>query len=113
MKIYIAGSWHERAYLRLTASQIERETEHKITSRWWHCNEGKNPIQCALMDLQDMESSDCVLVFMQGSTNRGGRMVELGWALGRGKPVIIIGERTNVFTHLCPTFPTWNESLLP
>lgn len=113
MKIYIAGSWNERDWLQDVAIEIIKATGHTITSRWWTCAVGKNALQCALMDIQDMDSADCIMVFMRGATHRGGRMVELGYAIGKGKPVILIGEPTNVFTYLMPSFPTWQEALLP
>lgn len=99
--------------LKEIALLIAENHKHIITSRWFYQDEYKNPLQCALMDLQDIEASDCVMVFMIGESQKGGCMVELGYAIAKAKPVIIIGERSNVFTHIVPCFSTWEEALLP
>jgi hypothetical protein len=68
--------------------------------------------QFATDDLGDVLSADILIAFTEEprSTNsRGGRHVELGIALGAGKPVYIVGPRENVFCHLPVVchFDTW------
>lgn len=54
-------------------------------------------------DLDDIRVADCVVLLNPREhhrSGRGGRHVEVGYALALGKPIIIVGERENVF-HWC------------
>jgi nucleoside 2-deoxyribosyltransferase len=55
------------------------------------------------MDLDDIDRADAlVLMTMPVGTmfSSGGRMVELGYAIGTGKRIFILGPRENIFCHL-------------
>lgn len=57
----------------------------------------------AVEDLRDVRRSDALVAFTEtprSTSSRGGRHVELGVALGRGIPVIVVGPRENVFCWL-------------
>lgn len=65
-------------------------------------------------DFGDVIRADMLIAFTEEprSTNsRGGRHVELGIALGAGKPIYLVGPRENVFCHLPAVrqFDTWPE----
>jgi nucleoside 2-deoxyribosyltransferase len=76
---------------------------HKITARWvYGGEEGLTRAEIALLDVDDVDAADVVVSFTQpyGSLNKGGgRHVEFGYGLARGKRVVVIGERENVFHH--------------
>ena len=57
----------------------------------------------AAEDLKGINAADLVVCFTEPeatTARRGGRHVEMGYALGRGKTVWIVGPRENVFTCL-------------
>ncbi|TWT58927.1 Nucleoside 2-deoxyribosyltransferase [Thalassoglobus neptunius] len=54
-------------------------------------------------DVADVRSCNVLIAFTEpprSSASRGGRHVELGMALGMGKPVIVVGHRENIFCWL-------------
>lgn len=60
------------------------------------------PEQCmpfAVADLEDIDRAD-MLVAISTLGGKGGRHVELGYALGKGKQVAVVGTRENVFHTL-------------
>lgn len=74
---------------------------HQITARWVYGGEdGLTREQIALLDIEDVNACDAVISFTQpyGSVNKGGgRHVEFGYGLAKGKRLLVIGERENVF----------------
>ncbi len=70
--------------------------------------------QFAADDYIDTMKAQALIAFTEvpRSTNsRGGRHVELGIALGAGKPIYIVGPRENVFCYLdhVRQFDTWAD----
>lgn len=68
----------------------------------------------ASRDLNEIEAADVLVLFTvdpDTMTRRGGRHVEFGYALGRGKSVIIVGPKENIFHHLPKVrqFETWDD----
>lgn len=51
----------------------------------------------ALDDLEDVRRADVLVQFTTGEKARGGRHVELGFAIGMGKRVAIVGPREHIF----------------
>lgn len=101
MKVYIAAPYP----LRDKAATMMRVLELKgieVTSRWLKapdtmCDEH------ARKDLDDVAAADLLLAFNPdgwGEKGTGGRHVEFGYALALGKPILLVGERTNIFHHL-------------
>lgn len=101
-KIYLASLYSRRAELEDYA-KILTEAGHTIVSTWVYGNEvGLNRTDIALLDIYDVERADMVLSFTEpyGTMYKGGgRCVEFGYGLARGKVAAIIGERENVFHH--------------
>ncbi len=60
--------------------------------------------KCALDDLHDIARSNLFFIFLSEPPDnpfgRGGRHVELGYALALGKTCIGIGPKENIFHHL-------------
>lgn len=126
MKIYLAARYSRRLELVGYKDQLQAQG-HEVPARWLlgqHQldNEGR-PIgedgealveagsddagyyreKFAQDDYDDVLSSDLLIAFTEeprSGNSRGGRHVELGLALGRGIPVIIVGPRENVFCWL-------------
>lgn len=82
-----------------------------ITSRWvYGGEEGKTNQDIAVFDIEDLEKAECVVSFTEpyGTMYKGGgRCVEFGYGLAKGKYLILIGERENVF-HWYPGVQRFN-----
>lgn len=154
MKYYLAARYSRREELLRYAWHLE-ELGHEVTSRWIRgehempeigdadtTDEAFNTVtderraeigkRFALEDLDDLMKAECLIAFTEqpGQTKgrgRGGRHVELGFALAllslrvsdseRGQwmnQVVVIGPRENVFCCLDGVFhfPDWTSYLL-
>src|ERR1700753_2999599 len=98
MKVYIASLFSRREEMEGYAGII-KNAGHEITARWvYGGEEGLTREQIALLDLEDVDKADAVVSFTHPrgtATMGGGRHVEFGYALAKGKTVILIGERGN------------------
>jgi hypothetical protein len=68
-------------------------------------------------DYDDVIAADLLVAFTEqprSGNSRGGRHVELGIALGRGIPAVIVGPRENVFCWLPQVrhFEAWGDFLV-
>lgn len=101
MKVYIAAPYpvRDRAATMMRVLEL-RGVE--VTSRWLKapdtmCDEH------ARKDLEDVAAADVLLALNpEGWEDKGtgGRHVELGYAIALGKPILLVGERTNIFHYL-------------
>lgn len=111
---------------------VLRGLGHTVTSRWIDQHGGdqlesaaqavlnSDPASVAhfgLHDLEDIDAADVVVSFTStDGGGKGGRHVEFGYALGAGKPVVIVGPRENIF-HTLPQvehhadWPRWVMAL--
>lgn len=100
MKIYIAALYSWREKMELVADYLKL-MGHEVTSRWVYGNEeGKTNEEIAVFDLEDVDAADVIVSYTlpYGSKFKGGgRAVEFGYGLAKGKRMVIIGERENVF----------------
>lgn len=108
MKIYVAGAWCDRPRIREFMRRV-RENGHIITLDWtrfeeppdvqWPGNIGHRFYRhCALADLHAVASADLLVQITHPETR--GSYVELGFALGRHRPAIVIGPHWHLFhTH--------------
>ena len=119
---YLAAQYSWRDDLKEYAGKIEA-LGIEVTSSWLY--ERKEPQSelteltprflrdHALIDIKDIDRADLIILFTVPPitpTKRGGRHVEFGYALGRGKTLIICGPRENIFHYLpnvvwCATMP--------
>lgn len=101
--IYIASLYSRREEMEGYAD-ILTQAGFKITARWvYGGEEGLDREAIAELDLDDVDDADMVLSFTSpyGTyTKGGGRHVEFGYGLARGKDVVIVGELENVFHHV-------------
>jgi len=116
MKIYIAGFFNTRERLLEYRDEL-KGLGHEIVSSW--LNERPKPGQMpeaaffkhtAIKDLTELQSSECMIVDTFDVTPRGGREVELGFAMSDPNRLIyVVGPRRNIFHHLADeTFGTWS-----
>lgn len=128
MKVYLASRYSRFKELQKYAEVIE-SAGHQVTSRWIRGNhqisddglsaqaKESERIRLATEDLEDLNAADVVICFTEKprSTNsRGGRHVEMGYALGtRAKVVVVVGPRENVFCCLPKViwYPDWESFL--
>jgi len=107
VKVYLAARYQEHPAMRVLRDELVA-AGIVVTSRWI---EGGHDIQAdadhdeqrqrfCMEDLEDVDACDVLVVQSPKAhhrTGRGGRHVEVGYALAKGKPVILVGERENVF----------------
>lgn len=110
MKIYLATLYAEKRVMQAWRDVLQHEG-HLVTSRWidgghdldMNAETDAQRMQFAEEDLEDLENADCILMWNPPQLHgkgRGGRHTEFGYAIARGKRLIIVGERENVFHYL-------------
>ena len=108
-RVYLAGPYSERIQLARYALDLILDG-HAVTSRWIMGTHpyGTLPAE-AQNDLDDVQACDTLVLFSAGSSP-GGRYVEYGYALARGKTCYVVGPQDNLF-HVCAAnvFVTWEE----
>lgn len=115
MIFYIAGIFEARERLRSHRDHLIT-LGHKVTSTWLDApaeasmlNPEAPYVELADRDLKEIDASDTLLLDTLGDLHRGGREVEAGYALGKGKIVVVIGSRKNVFHYLCFRVESWES----
>ncbi len=102
MKIYLAARFSRRIEMSKVADTL-KEYGFEITARWVYGGETNlSRTQVALLDLEDVDKADLVLSFTEKfgtETPGGGRHVEFGYGIAKGKKVVVIGDRECVFHH--------------
>lgn len=126
MKVYLAARFSRLPELIEYKYDLETYDGIAVTSRWLlggHEFVGipddeiaiEHQAQFARDDLEDIEAADMVVCFTEPSRSgpaRGGRHVEYGYALARGKDILIVGHRENVFYCLpdADFAPDWRSA---
>lgn len=97
MKFYLAHNYDAREALARDVVPLFEAAGHSITSRWiTEREEGRSDDDQRLYaerDLEDIRLADALVHFSDqvGPTPGRGKYIELGYAIGIGKPVIAIG----------------------
>jgi hypothetical protein len=110
VKLYLASRYTRRAEMLEYAEELEA-LGHEVVSRWIlgeHDSEEATPTDAqqaswAGEDFGDIYLSDALIAFTETPDigySRGGRMVELGIALGLHRLVYLVGPAENCFCHL-------------
>lgn len=114
MNIYLAARFSKRHVVHDIGKALEA-LGHIIVSRW-SCPDSDHLVptgmsaqaadderrRFAIEDLEDIDKADWVVSLMEEPRNnsRGGRHVEFGYALAKGKRLSVIGPQETVFHHL-------------
>jgi len=113
MIVYIAAQYSRKNEMSALVSLLRDHNIH-VTSRW--LQETLFPTvtlaelspaywtSTAVIDLEDIDKSDTIVFFSEDplvGTPRGGRHVEFGYALAKGKRIVVIGNPENIF-HFLP-----------
>jgi nucleoside 2-deoxyribosyltransferase len=124
-RIYLAARFSRKDELAGYKSDLER-AGLIVSSRWltgahdWSGTDDDEIPEAALVpfaieDLEDIDACDILVAFLEtpdAGYMSGGRHVELGYALGRGKSILTVGERPeNVFHAGMDRVTTWPEAL--
>lgn len=112
---YLASRFGRRDELNSYLLQLKIKG-YTVTSRWLikhqkldlqkHAYSSGERQMFALHDYEDVMQADRLIAFTEDPKDnaeggrRGGRHVELGLALARGKHIYVVGYRENVFCHL-------------
>jgi nucleoside 2-deoxyribosyltransferase len=108
--IYIAGKFQQGRLAKWLHYWLQQRG-FSVTSRWYFSNPG------AQADLEDIEAADFFVMLPEpkvyvdshdlAKAYSGGRHVEFGYAMARGKMIIMMGEPTNVFQSLLRERNVW------
>lgn len=124
MNVYLAARFAARPQMREYAAQLTA-LGFRVTAHWiWVEGDPTESVvapaertAAALQDVGDLMASHMVIAFdgdpADPNTERGGRHVEFGMAVGFGKTLVYVGERRHVF-HYLPSvlhYPTWADLL--
>lgn len=100
-RVYIAGPWTQRPKAIAAAKRLKAEG-CEVTSRWHDIHgDSHDPgvlKREAMNDWNDIRKADVLLLLNLEKSE--GKAVEQGIALEAGKPIVAIGEKTNVFQYL-------------
>lgn len=125
MKVYLASRYSTKDMIRLYAGTLN-SVGVEVTSRWLEEKYSSSTTLdqvpeselsgFAQIDLEDVRRADMLVFFSVDPlipVARGGRHVEFGYALGLGKPILVVGPKENIFHYLPQiTFvSTWSEAL--
>jgi nucleoside 2-deoxyribosyltransferase len=103
MTIYLAANYASWPQMQKYAAKLEK-AGHSVTSEWiTGAHQQDNHRDYAEIDLRDVDAADALILFTgdpAGSRTRGGKHVEFGYALAKGKRLFIVGPPMSVFHHL-------------
>ena len=86
MKIYVAGKWTSRDKARARMRILEN-LGHEITHDWTQSAEDPNYPELAITDVNAVKSCDVLWLILEKGME--GAWVEVGIAIGAGKPVYV------------------------
>ena len=106
IKIYIAAASYRQKEARNAYRKLQRRG-FEVTSSWVFKRSlgeiDSFPYE-AHRDLEQVAEADVVVTFSENPRRKkyttGGRHVECGYALAKGKELIVVGPRENVFHYL-------------
>lgn len=107
IKIYLAAAYSRKLEVKEYAKRL-RDEGFEVTSQWLDEMEGGDLAKNAFIDLNNIDSCD-ILVRFTDSINigyndpaliSGGRHFETGYAYAKGKQIIVVGGKQNIFDNL-------------
>ena len=126
-KVYLAARYSRREELCRYRDHLA-EIDWTVTSRWLNGNHQvaddgmtlpgtrEEARRFCMEDLEDIDRAQLLIAFTEpprSTASRGGRHVELGYALGRGMAVMVVGHQENVFCchPLVEYFVDWESAV--
>lgn len=105
LRVYMAGRYRDLDKLAGEREKF-RSAGIEVTSTWLdNAEEGMAFQDVAVIDLEDVDRADVLVLYTEPygtPVPGGGRHVEFGYALGRGKECVLVGPLENIF-HWHPT----------
>lgn len=118
MKIYLAAAFSRRQELAEFAKTLDARG-HEITARWLEEDtsgrSGYDRIDWAVRDVEDIDRAEVLVRFTDPECRindglptgtapaylmTGSRMWETGYAYAKGKQIIVVGGKQNIFDNL-------------
>lgn len=117
LTIYLAAPWVRKKDAAVVRQQL-RDRGFNVTSRWIDLpddsaqDDEKYMTSQAVVDLEDVHNSDCVVVMNWEKSE--GKAVEQGLAIAWDMPLLIVGDRSNIFQYLPSVLivPTLDEAII-
>lgn len=123
-KIYLASRFGRQSFLRNIRDQLHDTGKWTVVSRWIDTERPENPDKNFFLsddgmsrlnaDLADIRLCNIMVADLtEGMGTRGGVAIEIGYAIGLKKPVILIGkpEMFGIFGHVFhKTFSDWQTA---
>jgi len=126
MRVYIAARFSLKNHAKELAGQLE-QIGVTVTSRW--LDEAPMPThgqekflrETAFIDLQDVDAADVLVILsdnlalhdlVPSKWATGSRHFEAGYAFAKGKPIVCVGDRDNLFYHMPNVVSVKNEAEL-
>ena len=125
---YLAARYSQHPEMQGVRDVLEA-LGHNVTSRWIDLHNGEQPNSAmqdelnsdpeglskyGIADIEDIDAADVVVSFTTSGGGKGGRHVEFGYALAKGKRMILIGPREHIF-HTLPEvehYPNWSRFVM-
>jgi nucleoside 2-deoxyribosyltransferase len=111
--VYIAAPYPAReAAIDLMATLDAAGFE--VTSSWL-VEDDMLTDEFARKDLDDIDRADALVAMNPpewAERGTGGRHVEFGYALAQGKPIVLVGARSNIFHHLMTVHVVTEDELV-
>lgn len=96
MKVYICASLEDEKEA-IEIANFLKARGHTITREWWNYKNKNLKDEYAFQDLIAIKECDFFVIF-DSETKTSGKYIELGIAIGLGKPIINLGKKlTSVF----------------
>lgn len=115
--IYLASPWVCRDRTRAVRSDLV-ERGYTVTSRWLDVPDGPAVPDAArgraeaAKDLADIDAAEAIIVLTDDRPIGAGHHVEFGYALARGKRMIVVGPVKSVFHYLADdSFEDWPTAI--
>lgn len=124
MKIYLAAGFSSKDLISKHKQELVAGGV-TVTSTWTEeesapnsgldAGKDKTYAMYADRDMHEIDMADTLVLFSVDPTIptvRGGRHVEFGYAAGKGKNLIVVGPKENIFHYpsTVKVFPSWDEA---
>ena len=110
LNVYLAASFPRKSEVGELASRLQHHHNYRVVSTWTSQREGydaydkrtsdKQRKEIAVRDCRQIEAADVLVELTDEpdkSLSHGGRAAEVGYALAKGKHVIVVGHPEHVF----------------